>query len=418
MAGTPVVRQVTFDTVVSAATAHRIVQAIDDAEQHGEDLVLIELDTPGGEVEAMQGIVKRMLASKVPIAVWVGPPGAHAASAGLFILVAADVAAMAPGTRTGASSTVLLLSGESKSEDVLLKKSNEDLAAWIRSVAQHRGRNVAACEAAVFEAKAYEESVALERGLIDLVVRDRAELLERLEGREVRRFDGQSVTLHTAGARLVTSESTASQRLLEFLGHPIVAFLLLVIGLVGLYAEFNHPGLIFPAVAGASCLILFAFSAQVLPISWLGFLLIVVGVVLFVLELKIVSHGMLTIGGLVCLALGASMLVDGPIPEMRVPPAVYLPATLVAGAFCAFVVRLVAHAQRGKIGTGAEGLADEVGTVVRALDPEGKVAVHGELWDAAVDAGRVPEGARVRVVRVQDLRLTVEPVDAAQVRGS
>jgi membrane-bound serine protease (ClpP class) len=406
----PVVRVVEFERMVNPFTALRITSAIDEAEQSGDAMVLIILDTPGGLVVSMEKVVKRMLTANVPVVAWVGPSGAHAASAGFLILIAADVAAMAPGTRTGAASTVMM-GGENKEGDVLLKKSNEDLAALVRSIAERRGRNPEVCERAVFEAKAYEESVALELGLIDLVAGTREELLEQLDAREVVLFDGTQVTLRTAGAEFVSTDFSFRHAFMESLAHPIVAYLLFLGGIVGLYIEFTHPGVVFPGVVGALCLLLFALSAQALPISAIGVLLILLAVVMFILEVKVVSFGMLTFGGVICLVLGSWMLIDGPIPELRLPLGVILPTSLAISAFCIIAVRLVAQAHGSKVGTGAEGLTAAIGRVTRSLQPEGKVFVHGEIWDATSAEGEIAEGASVRVVRVESLRLIVERAD-------
>jgi membrane-bound serine protease (ClpP class) len=408
LAADPVVRVVEFDAIVNPITAHRIERAIDDAELEGDDLVLIELDTPGGLVDSMEDIVKRMLAAKVPIVVWVGPSGAHAASAGFFILMAADVAAMAPGTRTGAASTVML-GGDNSEDNVLLKKANQDSAALIRSIAEHRGRNIKACEKAVLEATAYEESVALEQGLIDLVARNREELLSLLHTREIRRFDGSVVTVETEGARFVTSTFPWRQTFMETLASPIVAYLLFLGGIFGIYIEFTHPGVVFPGVVGALCLLLFALSAKALPISAIGILLFLLGIIMFILEIKVTSFGMLTLGGLVCLVLGSVLLIDGPIPELRVPLELVLPMSIALAAICAFAVRLAIKAQRHRVGTGKEGLAGETGRVTEPLDPEGKISVHGEIWNAATAGGPIPQGGRVRVIKVENMHLTVEP---------
>jgi membrane-bound serine protease (ClpP class) len=397
LADDPVIRLVEFETTVNPITAHRIVRAIDAAEAAGDTAVLIRLDTPGGLVASMETIVKRMLAAEVPTIVWVGPSGAKAASAGFFILVSADVAAMAPGTRTGAASTVFGLGGEENTEDnILLKKANEDSAALIRSIAERRSRNVEACERAVFSAKAYEESVALEDGLVDLVAGSIDDLLSELEGREIRRFDGSTVVLETAGATLVSTDLSLRQEFMELLGNPTVAYILFMLGLLGLYVEFSNPGLIFPAVAGALCLLLFAVSAQVLPISAIGVLLILLAIVMFLLEIKVTSYGMLTVGGIVSLVIGSIMLIDGPIPELRVPFGVVLPTSILGALLCVLLLRLAIRAHRERVGTGIEGLADEMGTVTEILDPEGKVRVHGEIWNAAAAQGPVRLGSRWR----------------------
>lgn len=412
-AAEPVIRLVEFETSVNPITALRITRAIDDAEAAGDDLVLVRLDTPGGFVDSMQGIVKRILASKVPVVVWVGPSGARAASAGFVILIAADVAAMAPGTRTGAAATIFG-SGAGDEHDVLLKKSNEDLAALVRSIADHRGRNVEACERAVFEAKAYEEQIALESKLIDLVATTREELLSKLDSREIRRFDGSRAVLRTAGASLVKSEFSLRHEFMELLAIPAIAYGLFLLGVLGIYVELTHPGLVLPGVVGALCLILFALAAQVLPVSASGILLIVLALVMFILEIKVTSYGMLTFGGVACLIVGSWMLIDGPIPELRVPLWVVLPTSLAIAGVCVAVLRLALAAQAVRVGTGVEGLAGETGTVTTELAPEGKVFVHGETWNARSPGGAIPAGRQVRVVKVESMRLTVEPMNGQQ----
>lgn len=416
-ADVPVIRVVDFQNVpITGATANRIVRGIAEAERSGDELVLVELDTPGGLVSAMEEIVKAMLASKVPIVVWVGPSGAQAASAGFLVLIAADVAAMAPGTRCGAAS-VIYGAGKSEEGDIGLKKATKDLAALLRSIADRRGRNIEACEKAVTAAEAYTEKEALEDGLIDIVAKDRDDLLRQLEGRKITRFDGETVVLRTEGARLVTTRNGFRQNVLEFLAHPAVVSILFLVGLAGLYVELSHPGLVFPGVLGALCLIVFLFAANQLPISNIGVLLILLGIVMFVLEIKVTSYGMLTLGGTVCLVIGSLMLVEGPIPELRVPPVVVVPSALVIAGLCAGVVRLAVRAQRARVATGVEGLAGEVGKVTKTLEPEGKVFVHGELWDATSTSGPLAAGTRVRVVRVRDMMLVVERVAPDDAEG-
>jgi membrane-bound serine protease (ClpP class) len=409
LAADPVVRLVEFETAITPLSAKRITQAIEDAEAAGDEFVLIELDTPGGLVFSMEEIVKAMLGAEVPIVVWVGPAGAQAASAGFFLLIAADVATMAPGTRTGAASTVFL--GDSKEGDVHLKKSNEDLAALIRSIATRRGRNPQVCQEAVVSAKAWEETVALEQGLVDLIVQSRQELLEQLDGREIERFDGSVETLHTANATFISSTFDLKHRFMEFLAKPAIAVLLLLGGVLGIYIEFTHPGVVLPGVVGVLCLILFGLMAQVLPVSLTGVLLIALGIVMFILEIKVVSFGMLTLGGAACLVGGSLMLIDGPIPELRVPWVTILPTSIAVAVLCAWIVRLVVRARSAQVSTGIEGLGGKVGSVVEALNPVGKVFVHGELWNAHSSGGEIPEGTQVRVVGVDNLNLSVEALD-------
>ncbi len=251
---------------------------------------------------------------------------------------------------------------------------------------------------------------------IEFVAADIGDLLEQLDGREIRRFDGSAVRLHTAGARFATSEVSWRHEFMEFLATPAVAYLLLMLGLLGLYVEFTHPGVVFPGVAGALCLLLFAIASQALPVSAIGVLLILLAIVMFLLEIKVVSYGMLTLGGIVSLVVGSVMLIDAPIPEMRVPLYLVLPVSVVIAGLISLVVWLAARAHRARVGTGREGLAGMVGVVTDALAPEGKVFVHGEIWDAVSNAGPIPKDAKVRVVRVDELTLTVEPAAAGPSR--
>jgi len=403
-AAAPAVRLVEFDAPLTALNVQRITRAIDEAEAAGDAFVLIQLDTPGGLVDAMETAVKRMLAAKVPIVVWVGPAGAKAASGGFFLLIAADVAAMAPGTRAGAAKTVYGLV-ESAEENRGLKKMDQDLAALVRSIASRRGRDVQACEDAVFEARSYEETVALERKIVDLVAPTREALLVALDGREVRRFDGTTVRLATAGAGFVVTRFSLRHRFLETLATPILATLLLFAGLLGLYVEFTHPGVVFPGVVGALCLLLFALTAQALPMSTIGVLLVALGLLMFVLEIKVASFGMLTVGGAVSLLLGGFLLIDAPIPELRVPLAFLVPLWAAVTLVAVVAVRLAVRAQRAPV----VGMTGEIGTVREDLDPQGKVFVHGETWDATTGGSALPRGSRVRVLRVENLTLIVEP---------
>jgi membrane-bound serine protease (ClpP class) len=416
LASDPIVRVVTFDSEITRSSARRIERAIDDAAAASDNLVLIEMDTPGGVVDTTEDLVKKILASKVPVAVWVGPAGARAASGGFYLLIAADVAAMAPGTRTGAAAAIYGM-GKSDEGDILLKKLTNDLAALARSIAEHRGRDVASCEKAVSSAESFTDEAALKSGLVDLVAKDRAALLGQLDGRTIKRFDGTTVTLSLAHATFVESETTRSQRIEDrvggFLDNPTVVFLLLMIGAAGLYAEFNHPGAWVPGLVGAVALILFFFGAQVLPVSAVGLLLLVLGLVLFVLEMKFVSHGLLTVGGVFCVVLGSVLLFPGKGGDLRPPLAVVLPGSLTLAALCILATRLAVQARLVGVQTGVEGLKGEIGVAREALAPEGTVFVHGELWQAHALSGPVPAGARVRIVNVRELVVDVEPVDAA-----
>jgi membrane-bound serine protease (ClpP class) len=413
-AGTSV-RLVRFETDINAATAKRVVEAIDAADAAGDALLLIELDTPGGSVDTTEALVKKILAAKTPIAVWVGPSGARAASGGFYLLIAADVAAMAPGTRTGAAAVIFGM-GKSDEGDVLLKKTTNDLAALARSIAEHRGRNVEACDKAVISAESFTDAAAVKDGIVDLVAKDRDDLLRQLDGRKVTRFDGRVTTLALAGASIVEPVRTRTARLEErvggFLANPTVVYLLFLIGLAGLYAEFNHPGTWIPGLVGAIALILFAFSAQQLPISAIGFMLVVTGLALFVLEIKIVSHGVLGVAGTIAVIAGSVMLFPGKGGDLRPPLLVVLPGSLTLAVFCFVATRLAINARHAPLTTGVEGLRGEIGVVEQPLEPDGTVFVHGALWKATAASGFLPAGTRVRVVRVRDLIVDVERVDA------
>lgn len=409
VADAPTVRLVPFDTAVTRATAHRLYDAIDAAEASGDALILVELDTPGGDAAALEEIVQRMLASRTPICVWVGPAGARAASAGFLMLLAADVAAMAPGTRTGAASVIRGV-GPNPEDDVALRKMTKDFAGLARSIAEHRGRDVAKAEQAVLAAEVYTDAVAVASGLVEVVAKDRAELLSRLDGREIVRFDGSRTRLALAGAAVVTVERTSWQRLVEELASPTVALILFLVGVGGLWFEIQNPGGWVPGVVGAASLLAFAVAANMLPFSLLGLLLVAGGLACFVLEVKVVSHGLLTAAGVACLGLGFRMMFPGPVPELRVPLQVLLPAVVALGAFCAVAVRLAAAAQRLPVATGVEGLVGAIGSVERALEPEGRVFVHGESWNAVCLEGHVPAGSRIRVEEVDSMMLRVRPL--------
>jgi membrane-bound serine protease (ClpP class) len=415
-ATSPSVRVVRFETDINAATARRIVEAIDAADAAGDALVLVELDTPGGSVDATETIVKKILVAKTPTAVWVGPSGARAASGGFYLLIAADVAAMAPGTRAGAAAVVFGM-GKSEDGDVLLKKATSDLAALARSIAEHRGRNVEACDKAVMSAQSFTDAVAVKDGIVDLVAKDREDLLRQLDGRKLKRFDGREMTLALAEAKIVepvrTSTAKIEERVGGFLGNPTVVYLLFLIGLAGLYAEFNHPGTWVPGLVGGVALILFVFSAQQLPVSAIGLLLVLLGLALFVLEIKIVSHGLLGVAGTVCVIAGSVMLFPGTGGDLRPPLLVVLPGSLTLAAFCFAATRLAIKARHAPLTTGVEGLRGEIGVVEQPCQPEGTVFVHGALWKAVAASGPVPAGTRVRVLRVRDLTIDVEPIDAA-----
>ena len=390
--------------VVHAISAAHVTAAIDRAAAAKAPLVVLRLDTPGGLDTSMRQIIDAMLGSPVPVAVFVGPSGARAASAGFLITVVADVAAMAPGTNIGAAHPVSGIGGGM--DEVMAKKVTSDAAAYIRSKAERRGRNVDLAEKAVVESRSFTEREALEGHLIDLVVNDVPALVAAIDGREVTRFDGSKVTLHLAGQTLHTERMNWRQAILAAVASPEILFLLLLGTLAGIGAELSHPGFLLPGIVGVFCLILFLFAAQIIPVNWAGVLLVLLAIALFAAEAKVHSYGLLTTAGLAAMILGAFMLVDSPFKEMRVPLRTLLPAAAVMGAGTIALVRLVIQARRRRPVTGDAGLVGLLGVADTDLAPEGWIRVFGERWRALAE-GPVASGDRVRVVGVDGLTLKV-----------
>jgi len=394
--------------VIHPLSADYLIEAIDEADRDGASALIIEIDTPGGLVESTKEITQRMLRAKTPIVVYVSPSGARAASAGFLLLIASDTAAMAPGTNTGAAHPVDI-SGPSSKDDIGLKKAESDLATFARTIAQNRRRNVDLAQKAVVESVSFTEAEALRKGLIDLIARDRTELLAKLNGRKIRRFDGSETVLNTTGPVREPLQRSLVQRLLGPLLQPELVVILLGIGILGLYVELTHPGLILPGVVGVLCLLLFALAFRYLPVNMVGLLLLTLGVALFVLEIKVVSHGFLTAGGIACLVAGMLMLFPRDIPALRLPVGFVLPIAHVLAAVMGLLVTLVTRAQTARIVTGAEGMIGEVGRAASDLEPFGKVFVHGETWEAR-SGSPVARGQEVRVTGVEGLRLLVERI--------
>lgn len=404
------VLKIVVDGTIHPITDEYIGRAIADAERNHDEALLIELRTPGGLVDSTRSIVEKILASRVPVIIHVAPSGSRAASAGFFLLESADVAAMAPGTNTGAAHPVLLFM---KVDDVMKQKMENDAAAFLRSYVSKRGRNVRLAESAVRESKSWTDQEALAQNLIDIVSPNTEDLLKQLEGREITRFDGAKVTVRTAGKPVRDFDMTLRQKVLTELLDPNIAFALFVIGLLLVFIEFQSPGTIVPGVVGVVLILTSVFAFRLLPLHYSGAVLIALAIVLFVLEAKFASHGLLGLGGTACMVLGALLLVDAPIPEMRVKLFTALAVSIPFGLISVFLTTLVLKAHRQKAVTGEEGLAGEVGVARTPLQPEGKVFVHGELWDA-VSSVPVAAGEAVQVRSVEGLRLRVDPVSAAQ----
>ena len=405
------VLKLVIDDTIQAATEERIERALNQAAAEKDDAVLIELSTPGGVMTAMREIMGKIIASPVPVIIYVTPSGSRAASAGFFILESADIAAMAPGTNTGAAHPVGPFGGDIKG--TMKEKIEQDATALMRSVVAKRGRNVQVAESAVLQSKSFTDSEALSQKLIDYVAPNEQDLFHQIAEKRVKRFDGTTVMLNLTSKRERVVDETLKEHILAFLMDPDIAFILLAIGALGLYTEFNHPGAVWPGTVGIVFILLAIFALHLLPIRFAAVVLIFAAFVLFALEAKFATHGVLAIGGITMLVIGALLLVDAPIPEMRVKLATALAVSVPLGVITVFLMTVALRARRNKIMTGVEGLIGEVAIAQTPLAPSGKVFVHGEIWDAIATAN-VPAGERVVVHKVDGLQLEVDPVQEAQ----
>jgi membrane-bound serine protease (ClpP class) len=389
---------------INPGLAEYLIRSMEQASREEAGCLVIQLDTPGGLALSMRSIVMAMLSSQVPVVVYVSPSGARAASAGVMITLAADIAAMAPGTNMGAAHPVNL--GQKEMDGTMAEKVVNDMVAYTKSIAEKRGRNSDWAEKAIRESVSVTEKEALELKVIDLIAEDLDDLLEKIDGRDLK----DKGTLHTKGVKQVVLTESLRDKILKTLSDPNIAYLLMMIGLAGLYFELSHPGAIFPGVIGAMSLILAFFAFQTLPVNYAGVLLIALAIILFVLEMKVASYGLLSLGGVISLFLGSLMLFEGTAPGMRLSWRVLVPTVVMVSGFFVAVAGLVFRSQVSKPRTGDKGLVGEVGVAKSRLEPEGKVFVHGELWNA-VAPGRIEAGAKVRVVSVDRLLLKVEQVE-------
>ena len=402
------VATIEIEGVISPVTLRLVGIAIDRAQAERANALVIQLDTPGGLERSMRAIVQRMMNAEVPVVVYVAPTGARAASAGVFITMAAHVAAMAPATNIGAASPVALGGGADKT---MMKKVENDAAAFIRTVALERGRNADWAEKAVREAVAITEREALKLKVIDLVADSVPDLLEKIDGRTIKLPKG-TVTLATKGAPVRPIEIGFRDRFLNIITDPNVAYVLMMLGMLGLFFELSNPGVILPGVIGGISLILAFFAFQSLPINYAGLLLILFGIVLLVAEIKIVSHGILAIGGMISMALGSLMLFDSPEVGFRVSWWVIAPTVGATAGLFLFVVAAGVRALGRPPATGAEGLIGKTATVRERLGPEGQVMVSGEIWRAVAEGEALEPGAQVRIVAVDGLTLKVAKAEA------
>jgi membrane-bound serine protease (ClpP class) len=409
--GPPLVVTAEVDSIIHPVSAEFMIGTIDRADAAGAALVVFTLRTPGGLVDSTRDIISRMIRATTPIVIYVGPSGSRAASAGFLLTIAADVAAMAPGTSIGAAHPV---SGDGKVPDeAMAKKAASDVAAYARSLAAKRGRNVELAEQAVVESRAFteQEALAATPPLIDLTARDLSDLLAQLDGRTVSRFDGSTVTLAIKDARLEPVAMTWRQRFLSTIAHPQVAYLLFSLGTLGLTIELWNPGAILPGVVGGVCLLLAFFAFQVLPVNSAGLLLIVFGLVLLVLEIKVTSFGLLAAGGVVSLILGSVMLFDPGIPELQVGLRLIVPVVLGLSTILLFLVKLAVDAQRRPSETGTAGMVAERGRALTDIPAGGmgSVATHGEIWNATAGEA-IAQGEPIEVLSVDGLTLRVRRV--------
>ncbi len=399
--------KIVVNDTIQPITEEYISRAIDEAQRRNAQAVLIEINTPGGLVESTREIIEKITNSSVPVILYVTPTGSRAASAGFFILESADIAAMAPGTNTGAAHPVIL--GGGKVDDVMKEKMENDAAALMRSVAARRGRNVEVAESTVRQSKSFTEQEALSQHLIDYVASSDEDLFRQMAGKSFKRFNGQQVALTLSGQSIAPFGMTLKERILGYLMDPNIAFILLAFGALALYAEFNHPGAVVPGTVGVVFILIAAFALNLLPTRFAALVLILGAFALFAAEAKFASHGVLTIGGIVLLTLGGLLLVDSPIPEMRVHLLTALAVSIPLGLITAFLMSIALKARRNKTVSGAQGLVGEIGIAQTALSPRGKIFVHGELWDA-ISSSDLSAGQSAVVRRVDGLLLQVEPL--------
>lgn len=394
---------INVEGIVNPVMSEFITKSIDEAEKEKANVLVIKLDTPGGLDTSMRSIVKRIIASEVPVVVYVSPSGARAASAGVFITIAAHVAAMAPGTNIGAAHPVGV---GGKMDKTMEEKAVNDAAAYIKSLAEKRGRNAEWAEKAVRESVSVTEQEALKLNVIDIVAPDIKSLLENIDQREVQGPAGKQI-IQTKGIKIRYKEMDLRHKILNIISDPNIAYLLMLLGFYGLFFELTNPGVILPGVLGAFSLILALYSFQTLPVNYAGLLLITLAIVLFILEIKVTSYGMLTIAGLVSMTIGSMMLFDSPLPFFQLSLKVILPAVMITTLFFSLTVYLAVKAYRRKPVTGAEGLIGLEGEARTEVHHTGRVFVNGELWQAWSDEP-VKAGEKVIVEKVVNLKLKIK----------
>ncbi len=400
------------DGVINPVSTEYILSHLDRAEKENFHALILQLDTPGGLLESTRIITKRILGAEVPVIVYVAPSGARAASAGVFICYSAHLVAMAPSTNIGAAHPVTMGAGADSTQQTMIEKVTNDAVARIKGMANKRGRNAEWAEKAIRESVSITAEEALKKNVINFIAPTLDSLLALLDGREVEVVSG-TVKLHTRNAVIVRSPMSWRDRILDRLSDPNIAYILLLLGIYGIFFELSNPGAIFPGVVGAIFLILAFYSMQTLPVNYAGLLLILLALILFILEVKITSYGLLTIGGIISMILGSLMLFESPDelgnPIFKVSLKLILTFTAATAAFFLFALTMAFRTHRRKVTTGKEGLIGEVGRARSNIDPEGRVQVHGEIWSAYADEP-IEAGERVRVVAVDGMQVKVEKV--------
>lgn len=395
------------NTPIHPVSAEYIINSIDKAEKVNASLLIIKLDTPGGLDSSMREIIKRILSSKVPVAVWVYPQGGRAGSAGFFITISADIALMSPGTSIGAAHPVSLPVGGEKPDKTMEEKAAQDASAFAKSIAERRGRNIQMAVDAVLKSYSYSENDALKGGLIDFIASDLNEVIEKLDNRKIKRFDQKEVILKLKGENVEELKMNFRQRILSEVANPNIALILMMLGLLGLYFELSNPGAILPGVLGAISLLLAFFALQILPVNYVGLLLILLAIGLFIAEIKVQGFGILGIGGIISMIFGSMMLFNSNIPGFKPDLSVVITVSIIFGLLFLFFLYISLKAHTHKVSTGYEGLVGEEGEAITDISPKGKVFIKGEIWDAH-SSERIPKGARVKVIKASGLKVEVE----------
>ena len=405
------VHRIVINGVINPAAAEYIIKSIKQAEKQNAAALLIELDTPGGLMESMHRIVKAIQGCDVPVIVYVYPDGSRAASAGVFITYASHIAAMAPSTNIGSAHPVFSggagMPKDSSGGETMMEKVTNDAVAKIKAMAEKRSRNAEWAEKAIVNSENITASEALKMKVIDYIAPNADSLLAMIDGKEITMDNGRHEILHTRNAEIITYEMTWRQRMLDLISNPNIAYILMMIGIYGLMFELYNPGSVLPGVLGAISLILGLYAMQTLPVNYAGLLLIVIAVIMFLLEIKIPSYGLLTIGGVVAFIMGTVMLFDSPFPFLRVSWEVIAGVTIITVIFFIFAIGMALKIQRKKPATGAEGMIGEIGVVIEKIDPEGKVKMHGEIWKALSDK-KINKGRKVKVSECDDRNLVLK----------